>query len=97
MRYRVGRQVKHGLPNRIPDFNQKDIEIDWARVRAGKIEALWNQNNIRLSLKLSDSKGRFLFETRPDIFPQGFLTEDEIRLWSIYYANKPRSKKRVRP
>jgi hypothetical protein len=48
-------------------------------------------------LKLSDSKGRFLFETRPDIFPQGFLTEDEIRLWSIYYANKPRSKKRVRP
>lgn len=28
---------------------------------------------------------RFLYEVRPDIFPQGFLTELEINLWCRYY------------
>jgi len=28
---------------------------------------------------------RFLFEVRPDIFPQGYLTPLEVDLWSRYY------------
>jgi hypothetical protein len=27
---------------------------------------------------------RFLYETRPDIFPQGYLTQNELRLWDLY-------------
>lgn len=27
---------------------------------------------------------RFLFEVRPDLFPQGFLTKVEIALWLRY-------------
>jgi hypothetical protein len=30
---------------------------------------------------------RFLYEVRPDVFPQGFLTKNELMLWNIYYQN----------
>jgi len=30
---------------------------------------------------------RFLFEIRPDIFPEGFLTPVEIELWSKFYKD----------
>jgi hypothetical protein len=33
-------------------------------------------------------KGRFLFEVRPDIIPEGYLTDVECALWSRYYADK---------
>lgn len=29
-----------------------------------------------------------MYQHRPDLFPQGFLTDDEIALWSLYYDNK---------
>jgi len=35
---------------------------------------------------------RFLFEVRPDIFPQGFLTETELALWSKFF-DEVKSKK----
>ena len=28
---------------------------------------------------------RFLFEVRPDLFPQGFLTVVEMTLWQKFY------------
>lgn len=37
---------------------------------------------------MADQKGRFLFEIRPDIFPEGFLCQDEIALWGLYYEYK---------
>jgi len=33
---------------------------------------------------LAHARGRFLYEVRPDVFPQGFLTEHEIELWGKY-------------
>jgi hypothetical protein len=42
---------------------------------------------------LGYARGRFLFEIRPDVFPQGFLTEGEIELWEKYYASLKKSKK----
>jgi len=33
-------------------------------------------------------RGGFLYQHRPDLFPQGYLTLDEIALWSLYYDNK---------
>jgi hypothetical protein len=33
-------------------------------------------------------KGGYLFESRPDLFPEGYLTQTEISLWALYYDNK---------
>jgi len=33
-------------------------------------------------------KGQFLFQIRPDLFPQGFLTHTEMELWSRYLQEK---------
>jgi len=33
-------------------------------------------------------RGGFLYQHRPDLFPQGFLTLDELTLWSMWYENK---------
>jgi len=42
---------------------------------------------VRASLAICYARGRFLYEARPDIFPQGYLTEDEIMLWEKYYQS----------
>jgi len=34
--------------------------------------------------------GRFLFEARPDIFPEGRVTGVEMHLWSFYYEERNR-------
>lgn len=34
---------------------------------------------------MSGGGQRFLYEVRPDLFPQGFLTTDEQILWGMYY------------
>ena len=36
---------------------------------------------------ISGGGQRFLFEVRPDLFPQGFLTQAEIELWARYYGS----------
>jgi hypothetical protein len=28
-----------------------------------------------------------LFEVRPDVFPQGFVTETEMHLWDLYLTD----------
>jgi hypothetical protein len=33
-------------------------------------------------------RGGFLYQHRPDLFPQGWLTQDELVLWSLYYESK---------
>jgi hypothetical protein len=35
-----------------------------------------------------DGGQRFLFETIPDLFPQGFLTDTERILWGRFYDNR---------
>jgi len=34
---------------------------------------------------LADRKGRFLFEIRPDVFPEGYLTDAEVGLWRRWF------------
>jgi hypothetical protein len=36
-------------------------------------------------MTLCYDRGRFLYEVRPDIFPEGYLTDTEIALWGEYY------------
>lgn len=37
---------------------------------------------------LADQRGRFLFEIRPDLFPEQYLTPTETELWGLYYGDK---------
>lgn len=43
-----------------------------------------------MALMLCDLKGRFLFEVRPDLFPEGRLTPVELALWGQYFQEKNR-------
>jgi len=43
---------------------------------------------VKCSLMLAEKKGRFLFEIRPDLFPQGFLTELETQVWADYFEER---------
>jgi len=45
---------------------------------------------------LCDKKDRFLFEVRPDLFPQGWLSELEVALWGKYYEEQNRAAKKGR-
>lgn len=33
-------------------------------------------------------RGGYLFQARPDVIPQGYLTDDEMSLWSAYYERR---------
>jgi hypothetical protein len=37
------------------------------------------------SMQLIERRGGFLHEHRPDVIPQGFLTDEELSLWAAYY------------
>jgi len=37
---------------------------------------------------LCAERGRFLFEARPDLFPEGYLTTVEEIIWSLYYKER---------
>jgi len=38
-------------------------------------------------------RGRFIFEARPDIFPEGYLTEVETELWGLFYEDRAAKQK----
>lgn len=33
-------------------------------------------------------RGGYLYQHRPDLFPQGYLTDEEICLWAAYFDRK---------
>ncbi len=37
-------------------------------------------------------RGGYLYQHRPDLFPQGWLTEEEIALWCAYYEQRERAR-----
>jgi len=39
-------------------------------------------------MALLELRGGYLHEHRPDLFPQGFLTHEELALWSAHYEMK---------
>lgn len=45
-------------------------------------------------MTLCEQRGRFLFEVRPDLFPQGRLTLNEMRLWGLFCEERERERRR---
>lgn len=46
-----------------------------------------------LSMSLLEKHGGYLYEHRPDIIPQGWLTDEELGLWAAYYERRNAEKK----
>jgi len=38
-------------------------------------------------MMMADRQGAFLYQIRPDLFPQGFFTWDELQLWELYFED----------
>lgn len=36
-------------------------------------------------MSLLHARGGYLYEHRPDVIPQGFITDEELALWSAWY------------
>ena len=41
-------------------------------------------------MALCSERGRFLFEVRPDLFPEGRLGHAETELWGLWYEERER-------
>jgi len=41
-------------------------------------------------MRLLELRGGYLWQHRPDVIPQGFLTDEELHLWAAYYDQKQR-------
>jgi hypothetical protein len=39
-------------------------------------------------LSLAEAKGGYLFQLRPDLFPEGYVTDTELALWGLHYEAK---------
>ncbi len=39
-------------------------------------------------MRLIDMRGGYLYQHRPDVIPQGRMTEEELSLWVAYYDRK---------
>lgn len=44
-------------------------------------------------MRLLDVRGGYLYQHRPDVIPQGFLTDEELALWSAYYEQRAAEQK----
>lgn len=42
-------------------------------------------------MMLIEQRGGFLHEHRPDVIPQGFMTEQETALWIVYHERRAAS------
>ena len=45
-------------------------------------------------MRLIEVRGGFLHEHRPDVIPQGFVTDEELALWAVFYERREHEKKR---
>lgn len=41
-----------------------------------------------LSMTLLERRGGYLYQHRPDVIPQGFMTDEESALWAAYYQRR---------
>lgn len=41
-----------------------------------------------MTMRLLELRGGYLYQHRPDIVPEGYMTDDELMLWSAYYEAK---------
>ncbi|HEB83729.1 MAG TPA: hypothetical protein ENI92_01875 [Bacteroidetes bacterium] len=51
----------------------------------GGIERLWRDPRVRHDLSLCHLRGMCLYQLRPDLLPQGCMTDIERGLWVLFF------------
>jgi len=44
-------------------------------------------------MNMLEQRGGFLWQHRPDVIPQGYITDEEISLWTVYYERQAAAEK----
>lgn len=44
-------------------------------------------------MQMLELRGGYLYQHRPDVIPQGRLTDEEVALWDAYYQKRAAEKK----
>jgi hypothetical protein len=50
---------------------------------------------VKTACALANSKGRFLYEILPDLFPQRFFSLIEMEVWALYFAEQARRERKA--
>jgi hypothetical protein len=45
-------------------------------------------------MSLIEQRGGFLYQHRPDVIPQGFVTDEELSLWAAHLERQGKERKR---
>ena len=45
-------------------------------------------------MRIAEQRGGWLHEVRPDVIPQGWLTNEELSLWVAYYERRSMENKK---
>jgi hypothetical protein len=45
-------------------------------------------------MQLLELRGGYLYQHRPDVIPQGHLTDEEVALWDAYYQKRAAEQKK---
>lgn len=48
---------------------------------------------MRAALAIADRQRRMLYEIRPDLLPQGMLTDIEVALWGMHFSEQSERRK----
>lgn len=49
-----------------------------------------------LAMTLLERRGGYLYQHRPDIIPQGWMTAEEVALWCAYYERRESEREQER-
>ena len=44
-------------------------------------------------MRVIESRGGYLYQHRPDVIPQGWMTNEELSLWAAYYEQRAAERK----
>ena len=39
-------------------------------------------------MRIAEQRGGYLHQCRPDVIPQGWLTDEELALWEVFYERR---------
>jgi len=43
-------------------------------------------------MRIAEQRGGYLYQLRPDVIPQGWMTDEELALWVAFYETRAKEK-----
>jgi hypothetical protein len=44
-------------------------------------------------MRIAEQRGGYLYQVRPDVIPQGWMTNEELALWAAFYERRAKEAK----